>query len=393
MDSASAAKDHSTEFFSQKVCRFRVLLIAETLRQGEELLLLSHLGVTSVLDEFPQHTIFTELSALRQYAYLHRQLGRETHGLWADADDRAFFPHCLQFADRTAPTTVPGNAIAGTGVQYIGMRRLVHLFCLTAAASLALWAAPASKVGDQNLTDDQIQEIIEKFAAKEAEFARAREAYLYTQKVSVQELSPTGRPQGRWEWNADITFTNDGKRAERVTWAPTSTLQNLNLTPEDMEDLRNVQPFVLTTQNLPEYHVRYLGKQMADEIPSYVFAVKPKELEKGKRYFSGLIWVDDRDLQIVKTYGRATGIAKGQQFPKFETYRQQVDGKYWFPVYTSANDTLYFEDSTQRMKMVVKYADYKRFEAETNIKFGEVVEDGAKPGEAPKQPDTAPKQQ
>ena len=147
--------------------------------------------------------------------------------------------------------------------------------------------------------------------------------------------------------------------------------------PEDEQDLRNVQPFVLTTQDIPKYHVRYLGQQNADEIPCYVFAVKPKKLEPGQRYLQGMIWVNDRDLQIVKSYGRGVGLLKrnsDNQFPKFETYRQQIDGKYWFPVYTEANDTLFFETGPQRIRMVVRYDDYKQFKSESQIKYGEPVE-------------------
>jgi hypothetical protein len=120
---------------------------------------------------------------------------------------------------------------------------------------------------------------------------------------------------------------------------------------------------------------------MADEIPCFVFAVKPKEMEPGKRYFQGQIWVDDRDLMIVKTYGRSTGILKkgsDQQFPKFETYREQVDGKYWFPTYTIANSNLHFQNGDVRVRLTVKYEDYKQFKSESKI----IVVDEA-PGETP----------
>ncbi len=118
------------------------------------------------------------------------------------------------------------------------------------------------------------------------------------------------------------------------------------------------------------------GKQNADEIPCYTFEVKPKKMLKGERYFQGKIWVDDRDFQIVKTYGKGVGLLKkneDNQFPNFETYRQQVDGKYWFPVYTHADDVLHFQNSSQRIRMVVKYQDYKRFGADTSVTFGEEV--------------------
>lgn len=245
----------------------------------------------------------------------------------------------------------------------------------------ALAAAAAVAAIDQpELSEGQIQEIIEKFAAKEAEFARARENYTYRQTAKIQELDEAGQVRGRHEMISDIIFSPDGKRTERVVYAPVSTLRNLILTPEDEQDLRNVQPFVLTTSELPKYDIRYIGKQKADEIPCFVFAVKPKKLEPGQRYFEGQIWVDDRDLQIVKSYGRGIGLLKkgsDNQFPKFETYRQQIDGKYWFPTYTRADDVLHFESGlNQRLRMIVKYEDYKQFKSDVDIKYGDTVQSG-----------------
>src|SRR2546428_376170 len=121
------------------------------------------------------------------------------------------------------------------------------------------------------------QEVIQKFAAKEAEFARARENYTYRQTVKIQTVDDGGAVDGRYEIVEDIIFSPDGKRTEKVVRAPVSTLHRIQLMPEDLEDLRNVQPFVLTTNEIPQYDVRYLGKQKADEIPCYVFAVKPKK--------------------------------------------------------------------------------------------------------------------
>ncbi|HXJ40016.1 MAG TPA: hypothetical protein VNH18_12130 [Bryobacteraceae bacterium] len=222
------------------------------------------------------------------------------------------------------------------------------------------------------------EEVIQKFATKEAEFRKAREAYTYRQSVKLEELDNDGRVTGKWELTSDIIFGPNKQRVEKVVYAPMMTLHNIVLTPQDEQDLRAVQPFVLTIDDISKYDIKYLGKQNADEIPCYAFQVKPKTMAKGERYFEGQIWVDDRDLQIVKTFGKGVGLLKkneDNQFPKFETYRQQVDGKYWFPVYTHADDVLHFQNSSQRIRMVVKYQDYKRFGAETNITFGEEVTD------------------
>jgi hypothetical protein len=245
--------------------------------------------------------------------------------------------------------------------------RFVCVLAILAAVPLGL------RANGDDLSDAEIQRIIRAFAARESAFLKAREQYTYRQSVKVAEVSPSGRETGKYEYKSDIIFGPDNERVERVTWAPVNSLQNILLTPEDEQDLRDVQPFVLTTEHLDEYDIRYLGKQDVDEIPCYMFAVKPKKMESGERYFAGVVWVDDKDLQIVKSYGRGVGLAKkhgDNQFPKFETYRQQVDGQFWFPVFTIAETILPFQTGPQPIKMVVKYEDYKLFGSTVDIQFG-----------------------
>ena len=252
----------------------------------------------------------------------------------------------------------------------------MRVFGIMILCAVSLLAAEA------DISPARAEEIIKTFAANESDFAKAREQYTYHQTARIQELDKAGNITGRWETISDIVFSSNLTRTEKVVRAPVSTLKMI-LTPEDMQDLKNVQPFVLTTANIPEYFVRYLGREKLDDIDCYAFAVKPKAMVKGQRYFSGIVWVEDRDLQVVKTYGRGVGIVKeGNVFPKFETFRQQIDGKYWFPSYTIADDILHFPDFDQRMRQTVKYEDYKRFAAESRI-VGDVQE---VPGAAPAKP-------
>ena len=242
--------------------------------------------------------------------------------------------------------------------------------------SAPVWGQGAGASG-KNINVD---EIIQKFAAKESEFQEARNDYTYRQTVKLEELDASGNPTGgKWTEVTDIIFTPEGKRMEKVVYAPVVSLQHIQLTGEDERDLRDVQPFVLTTKDVGEYNVNYLGPEKIDDIGTYSFSVKPKKIVPGKRYFEGTIWVDDRDLQIVKTYGKGVGelkrgSSKGQQFPRFETYREQIDGKYWFPTYTHADDTLHFANEDVRIRMTVRYQDYKKYEGRSTIKYGDVVE-------------------
>ena len=225
-------------------------------------------------------------------------------------------------------------------------------------------------------TPDEIQKIIKQFTQKETEFAAARESYTYRQTSKMEETEPPG---GTYQIVEEVSFDDRNRRISHVTHAPVGGFEHIMMTGEDEQDLRNVMPFVMTNTTANEYEVSYVGREQVDDIPCYVFSVKPKTLTKDrKRYFDGQIWVDDQDMQIVKTYGRGVGALRrgeDQQFPKFETYRQQIDGKYWFPTYTYADDTLNFKDGqSQRIKVIVKYDQYKKYEfkTESTIKYGDV---------------------
>jgi hypothetical protein len=251
------------------------------------------------------------------------------------------------------------------------------VFCFSVLVSAA------DKPGDPS--PQEIQDIIKKFTQKETELAIARENYTYRQTSKMTEIDPPG---GQYEIVEEVTFDDRNKRTSHVLRAPVTSLQNIVMTGEDEQDLRNIMPFVMTNDTADAYIINYVGREKVDEVSCYVFSVRPKVLTKDrKRYFEGQIWVDDQDLQIVKTYGRSTGhLGKNedQQFPKFETYREQIDGKYWFPTYTYADDVLNFRDGqSQRIKVVVKYDHYKRWDFNTHstITYGAQV-----PSSAPSNP-------
>lgn len=216
-----------------------------------------------------------------------------------------------------------------------------------------------------------VDQIIQQFAQHEAEFKQERDNFTYTQTFVIQTIDSSDRPDGEYRMTSDITFTPSGKRYENITYAPPPTLERISLSQQDLDDLRNIQPFVLTTADLPKYDVTYVGRQRVDELGTYVLDVAPKKVEKNQRYFQGRIWVDDKDLEIVKTYGKAVpDIRKGNNenvFPTFETYRENIEGHYWFPTYTHADDFLHFRSGDVHIRMIVRYDDYKRFRSTVRI--------------------------
>jgi hypothetical protein len=244
------------------------------------------------------------------------------------------------------------------------------------------------------------QQVIEKFAARESVFAKARENYAFRQTVKIDTIEEdSNRVDGEYQQVTDITFANDGRREEHVVFAPQNSLQRIMMSPTDFDEIEHRLPFILTTEDLPKYDVTYLGKQHVDDLDTYVFDAGPKVIEKGKHYFKGKVWVDAEDLQIVLVNGMTVpqDTRRGHEDlqPPFTTYYEQVDGEYWFPTYTKAEGELHFAaqngalSQDVHIRSVVKYTDYKRFRSTSTITFNgqtvqEATPDTTKPQTPPK---------
>jgi hypothetical protein len=221
------------------------------------------------------------------------------------------------------------------------------------------------------------EQIITRFAAKETEFQDALNHYTYRRVARVQTIDDDNKVDGEWYEVDDVIFDPSGHRTEKVVYAPESTLQRVMMSESDFQDIQHGYPFVLTTAQVPEYNIKYVGRQRVDEVDCYVFDVTPKQIEKGKRYLDGRIWVDATDLQIVVTDGRMVpdDTRRGHEdlHPPFMTWRQQIDGHYWFPVYTKGEGILHFAGGPGYMSQdvhirdIVKYTNYKRFGSTSKI--------------------------
>ena len=244
------------------------------------------------------------------------------------------------------------------------------------------------------------EQIIKEFAAKETEYREALSHYTYRREAKVDTIDDdTKKVTGEWYETDDVIFNPTGARMEKVVFAPPSTLDQggIMMSPSDLQDIQHGYTFVLTTEDIPAYDIKYVGRQKVDAIECYVFDVAPKAIEKGKRYFDGRIWVDSTDLQIVVTDGRMvpddTRKDKEDLHPPFMTWRQQIDGHYWFPVYTKGEGILHFAGGNYTLQEdvhirdVIKYSDYKRYGSSSKIFYNgqDITNNSQQPGQQPKQ--------
>jgi len=254
----------------------------------------------------------------------------------------------------------------------------------TSSAGFTQQNPPAANTSSEKLTSSadtltpaQVESIILKFTAKESEFRHALNTYAFKRDALIQQLGMGGQVVGEYHRVSDFTFDDQGNRFEKINFFPMPTFASM--TQEDLEDLGGVNPFALEAGKLSQYNFKFVGKERIDELDLYVFDVAPKVMPKKstERMFAGRVWVDDQDLQIVKSKGKGVPETKNNKFPVVETYRQQIDGKYWFPVYAYADDDIIFDNGSDlRIRMRVKYTDYVVGHAKVRItEVGQAPED------------------
>ncbi|MDT5061193.1 MAG: hypothetical protein QOH63_1652 [Acidobacteriota bacterium] len=263
------------------------------------------------------------------------------------------------------------------------LNTLVLATLLLASLSQTTFAQNATAVSG-TLNPAEIQRIIKAFSAKEAEFRRALYEYAFKRDAVIQVLGMGGQIAGEYHRVSNFTFDEKGTRYEKITFFPMPTYAGV--TPEDVDDLGGVNPFALEAANIDQYNFTYAGKEHIDELDLYIFDVAPKVIPDPKtkqRLFVGRIWVDDRDLQIVKSRGKGVPETKINKFPTVETYREQIDGRYWFPTYSYADEELVFgSGEVLHIRLRVKYSDFQK--GHVDIRITEVDGDEAEPSATPK---------
>jgi TonB family protein len=239
-------------------------------------------------------------------------------------------------------------------------KSLIYVLIFVAFSAFGINVNGQSENG--GMSPAEVDRIINAFTKKEAEFRRALTAYSFKRDALIQSIGMGGQVIGEYHRVSTFTFDNQGNRYEKINYFPMSTMGD-SVTREDIEDLGGIKPFALDPSRVSEYNIRYVGKEKIDDLDLYVFDVAPKVMPSPKkvedRMFQGRIWVDEQDLQIVKTKGKGVPETKKNKFPTVETYREHIDGRYWFPTYSYADEELIFDGGgSLHIRLKVKYTDF-----------------------------------
>ena len=291
----------------------------------------------------------------------------------------------------SVPRSLIGACMKVSKLKFAAVAFLPLVLILSTTSALPGQASKPASISNSNLSPNDIDRIVRAFTAKETEFRRALTEYAFQRDALVQTIGMGGQVTGEYHRTSQFVFNNNNERFEKITYFPMPNLTEVSITQEDIDDLGGVQPFALEASKIDQYDFKYVGSERVDELDTYIFDVAPKVVPKkvSQRFFQGRIWVDQQDLQIVKVRGK--GVPEGKQrFPTFETYRQQIDGHYWFPTYTYADDDLVFSNGQSvHLRMLVHYTDYKRFSSKVRVvgvDDSEELESQPTPTPVPKKP-------
>jgi hypothetical protein len=268
------------------------------------------------------------------------------------------------------------------------MKKLSIAACLLMFLTVAFYAQTEDQVKKVDLAPAEVQRIIKGFSDRESIFRHALNNYSFKRDALVQTIGfGAGQITGEYHRNSMFTFDDSGKKYEKILFFPMPTLTEISITPADLEDLGGVNPFALEPEKLASYNITFVGKQRIDELDLFVFDIAPKvlpDVKSGIRLFQGRIWVDDQDLQIVKSKGKGLPEDKNNKYPVVETWRENIGGKYWFPTFVTSNDEINFDNGrTVRMRIRVRYTDYKEASATVRVLDDEEPVDSTKPAPSP----------
>ena len=211
-----------------------------------------------------------------------------------------------------------------------------------------------------------LEEIVQRFAQKESEYAGAHSGYEYQLTVRVQELDETGSVIGEFEQEGTVGFDARGRRSLRLSGNPRSDLIHLGIQRIQLEDLSRLPLFLLRPEEIEKYDFTYLTRERVDEIDTYLFRMRPKGVPRiTENLFEGVVWVDASQLDIVRAQGRLvpahTDGPLGRYFQRMEIYRQPVD-EFLFTTFVRSDDIIRAVggEGTVRARLIVRFSGHKR---------------------------------
>ena len=243
-------------------------------------------------------------------------------------------------------------------------RRKPDTLLITLAAAIIMAAGGVSAILAQSNQKLTPAEILSATAENGKQLLAELRGYTYYAELTIETVSQSDTITGKFYRFSVISFDRDGNRQEKILENNSTLPADVHIGTNAANNLVRVYQFIVTPETLDQYELSYVGRERVDELMTYVFDVKPRvrmpDPEKSsERYLKGRIWIDEQDLCVVKVSGEALPEQSAHRTPRFETYFQNY-GKYWFPAYASADDSVRMGRRSTRVNVKVRFTSYKK---------------------------------
>jgi hypothetical protein len=244
---------------------------------------------------------------------------------------------------------------------------MMRYFVRTMAACVLIAATAGWLPSPRASQKESPSQILSAAAGRGKALVAALRGYSYYAEVTIQTVSQADTITGKYYRFSQISFDRNGNRQEKVLENNSTLPEDIYIGAEAADNLTRVYQFIITPETFIQYELNFVGREPIDELSTLVFDVKPKNRVPGtnkshERYLKGRVWIDDRDLCVVKVVGEVLPEQRGHRTPKFETYFQNYD-RFWFPAYSSAVDSIRVDGYFNQVVVNVRFTGYKKVNA------------------------------
>src|SRR5882762_692932 len=117
--------------------------------------------------------------------------------------------------------------------------------------------------------------ILERFVAAETRVREALNQHTFKRDVVLQTIGPNGEVTGEYVRNSQFIFDDRGRRIERVFFHPSSTIREMRITKEDIQDLEGSQLLGIDIVEATKYQLSYAGPETVDARQLFAIDVSP----------------------------------------------------------------------------------------------------------------------
>src|ERR671928_209729 len=118
--------------------------------------------------------------------------------------------------------------------------------------------------------------IVAQFVTVESKVRETLNQHTFKRDVTLQTIGPNGEVTGEYVRNSQFVFDNNGRRIERVTFHPKSTITEMRITKEDIQDLAGAQLLGIDITETTKYNLTYVGVETVDSQQLIAIDVAPR---------------------------------------------------------------------------------------------------------------------